>query len=390
MDEERLIEAMRFGGTGPDAPRGENDLGRFGLGLKTASLSQCRQLRVSSKTAAGIASFMWDIDHIREAGGKWSLLDGKGEGHAEALAILAERPAGTVVAWRKVDFGRHEDKPDHNAFLRALNISSGISEWSFIASSQAMQGARIMLNGRRVAAWDPFLESNEATLRSPEQPLKGPGGRVRVRGFVFPHRDRFRNEAEFEKAGGPEGWTAQQGFYVYRQKRLLSWGGWLGLGGSRAWTREEPSRLARLRIESPIPPTTNGGSISARPLRARRHAAKAVADPRRGQRRKAREVFVHRGQYGPRAKDRRSCPHLAGQSAAGASRVRHPARSRPGCACEGQASLHRARTSCTDFSTISTHSPVDRVWLDVTEQGVPPTQGKSDELIECSLRDGRA
>ena len=76
MGADRLVEAMRFGGIGPDAARPDEDLGRFGLGLKTASLSQCRQLTVASKTSAGLASFTWDIDELRNDDGGWNLIEG--------------------------------------------------------------------------------------------------------------------------------------------------------------------------------------------------------------------------------------------------------------------------------------------------------------------------
>src|SRR5262249_27183076 len=109
----------------------------------------------------------------------------------------------------------------------------------------------ITISGTPVRAWDPFLQAHEATIPQPAQKIRSPGGTVAVRGFVLPHRDRFHSEAEFDRAGGPDGWNAQQGFYVYRHRRLLSAGGWLGLGGTRAWTREEPSRLARIRIDIP-------------------------------------------------------------------------------------------------------------------------------------------
>ena len=109
---------------------------------------------------------------------------------------------------------------------------------------------QIMLNSRLITGWDPFLERHDATIPNPEQVFRAPGGRVRVRGFVLPHRDRFQTTKSSRKrrAGGMD---RAARLLCYRQKRLLSAGGWLGLGGSRAWTREEPSRLARLRIDIP-------------------------------------------------------------------------------------------------------------------------------------------
>jgi hypothetical protein len=113
---------------------------------------------------------------------------------------------------------------------------------------------RIFINGRderhRIRPWDPFLTRHPATIATPIERIQSSGGLVEIQGFVLPHRDRLIDR-EFESAAGPEGWTAQQGFYVYRGRRLMDPGGWLGLGEGRAWTREEPYKLARLRIDLP-------------------------------------------------------------------------------------------------------------------------------------------
>lgn len=386
MSEDTLIEAMRFGGFGPDTARKETDLGRFGLGLKTASLSQCRRLLVSSKTPSGITTFIWDIDHIKNNGGNWSLLDSRDTGDADPLPILADRQAGTLVAWRKVDFGRQEDRPDHAAFMRALEALEGHLAMVFhrFLAGDARRVV-ITLNGTKIGAWDPFLEANAATLPSPEQRLNGPGGKILVRGFVLPHRDRFENDSAFERAAGPEGWTAQQGFYVYRQKRLLSYGGWLGLGGSRAWTREESSRLARIRID--IPNTADHDwridirKAIARPPDALRKPLQRLAEDIR---RRAREVFVHRGQYGPR-------PQAADVSRiwevnSNSGRRRYAIRRDHELVLLARDKLTAEQRELLDalLDHIERTVPLDRVWLDVTERGVPADES-FDELANSAL-----
>jgi hypothetical protein len=387
MTEERLVEAMRFGGAGPESVRQPQDLGRFGLGLKTASHAQCRQLTVSSKTESGTTTFTWDLDHIRKAGEKWSLLEGGDPVGGAADAAFQSRRTGTLVVWRKVDFGRQEDRPDHATFLQdleRLDRHLGMVFHRFLAGDA--RRVAIRLNGRGIEAWDPFLETDEATIRTPAQPLSAPGGRVQVRGFVLPHRDRFTSEQEFERAGGPEGWTAQQGFYVYRQKRLLSWGGWLGLGGSRAWTREEPSRLARIRVD--IPNTADHEwridirKAIARPPDAIRKPLQRIAENIRS---KAREVFVHRGQYGPRAS---SAPvSKIWQINPPGARRRYAIRRDHELVVMLREKLPRQSRELLDglLDQVERTVPVDRVWLDVTEQGVPASTDPGDDLLEAAL-----
>ena len=74
MNEKELEEAMRLGSKNPKEVRDENDLGRFGLGLKSASLSQCRSLIVASKKDNRISAFSWNLDHVIEKN-DWRILE---------------------------------------------------------------------------------------------------------------------------------------------------------------------------------------------------------------------------------------------------------------------------------------------------------------------------
>jgi hypothetical protein len=387
MAEDRLVEAMRFGGIGPDAARSGTDLGRFGLGLKTASLSQCRQLTVVSKFDGALTGFTWDIDRIKKGGDRWELLEGAEGLKSDALTRLQASKSGTLVAWRKMDFGRKEDMPDHAAFLadiERLDLHVGMVFHRFLDGDA--RKIRINVNEHPVAGWDPFLETHQATIRSPEQPIQAPGGTVRVRGFVLPHRDRFANESDFERAGGPGGWTSQQGFYVYRQKRLLMAGGWLGLGKGRAWTREETSRLARIRID-----IANTGDEDwqidirkaiARPPDAVRSRLQAIADDIR---RRAREVFVHRGQYGPRApRTDVSRIWVINQNQRRRYAIQRDHELLAVLNEQLKSSGREVLKGLLDL--IERTVPVDRVWLDVSEQGVSlPADIDMDELAKSAL-----
>lgn len=113
---------------------------------------------------------------------------------------------------------------------------------------------------------------------------------------MLPHRDRLES-GDYERAGGLEGWTAQQGFYVYRNQRLLVAGGWLGLGQGRGWTREEVYRLARIRIDIPNSADADWKidirkSTARPPVELRSQLLRLAEDVRQ----RARRIFAHRGQ----------------------------------------------------------------------------------------------
>jgi hypothetical protein len=372
MTEDGLVTAMRFGGTGPLAAREATDLGRFGLGLKTASLSQCRRLTVVSRCDGRTSAFCWDLDHIRAIGDAWELLEGVPPGLEAMASRMGSRPCGTVVIWDRIDFGRRRERPTDKSFLAQIERTERHLAMVFhrYLGGDARR-VRITINGRRIRAWDPFLEHHEATILRPEQSLNSGGERISVRGFVLPHPDRFANATLMEDAAGPGGWAAQQGFYVYRQKRLLSGGGWLGLGGTRAWTREEFSRLARIRID--LPNTIDEDwridirKAQARPPEGLRPVLARIADDVR---RIAREVFFHRGRRpeGPRRDATGRIWEVHPSTAARRYTVRrdHPllvmVRERLG----EHADLLEALLDLTERTV-----PVDRIWVDAVENGPP-------------------
>lgn len=389
MTETQLVEAMRFGGVGPDQQREMHDLGRFGLGLKTASLSQARRMIVASKVAGAISAFGWDVDHMQAHGDAWTLLNMSGSLPDSVMQALDARVSGTVVCWEKIDFGRLEDRPSYEAFLADLGRVEdhlGMIFHRFLSGDARRIGIR--LNGNAIAAWDPFLESHEATIPLPVQRLTSPGGQAVVRGFVLPHRDRFRSESEFELAGGPAGWTAQQGFYIYRQKRLLSAGGWLGLGGTRAWTREEPSRLARIQVDIPNSSDRDWRidirKAQARPPDAVRGRLQGLAEDVR---RKAREVFVYRGYHGPRDKASSVEVDRIWNINPKTARRRYTINRKHELVAFLRSRLATADKGLLDgvLDLIERTVPVDRVWLDVSESGIRPTNSADEKLFEAAF-----
>lgn len=390
MTEDRLVEAMRFGGAGPAIIRDRHDLGRFGLGLKTASLSQCRRLTVCSKRDDVTTAFCWDLDHIRKAGDAWELLEGLPEDVAHLAASLSGRQSGTFVIWDRIDLGRLRERPTLKAFLAGIErVERHLAMVFHRYLGGDARRLRITINGVRIKAWDPYLEDHGATIPRPEQTLDSGGERIRVRGFILPHPDRFTNATALEAAGGPNGWAAQQGFYVYRQMRLLSAGGWLGIGGTRAWTREEFSRLARIRID--LPNTIDEDwhidirKAQARPPEALRPQLERIAADVR---RIARQVFFHRGRR-TEAEQPDGIERIWQVNPPPAARrysIRrdHPLfvmlRDRLG----GDNGVLDAALELMERTV-----PVDRIWLDTVENGPPAAPGKDPEAYSSLIDSAR-
>lgn len=296
MSDSDLEQAMRLGGKNPLCTRDNNDLGRFGLGLKTASFSQCRRLTVASKKQNKTSCMRWDIDElIKNDKDGWFLIDGPCEGSEMLLRQLDNMDSGTLVIWEKLDRVVTEGFKEQEFLNLIDSIESHLSMVFHRYLTNDTAGITININGKAIKPWDPFLLEHPSTSSSPVVQLSYSGSPVEVQCHVLPHKDKLEAR-QYEIAGGPNGWTAQQGFYVYRNKRLLLAGSWLGLGYRRSWTKEEAHKLARLRIDisnqSDFHWKIDIRKSTARPPVPIRAQLTRLAEDTRS---RARKVFAYRG-----------------------------------------------------------------------------------------------
>jgi hypothetical protein len=249
-----LLEALRFGSRRDYA---RNELGRFGLGLKTGSFSQCRQLTVVSRQAPHqprIHTRTLDLDFI-ERHDSWSVLaDERSDAIDRAHSILREGP-GTVVVWEKLDRVLPERYAESGWGRRRLNaLAAKTAEHlsmvfhRFIVGVPGREPMVLSVNGEKLAPWDPFASTEPQTqaLASEIFEIETEAGSsdVRFSGFILPPRDRFSSPEQFERLSGPLKWNRQQGLYIYRANRLVQYGGWNGLRGI-----DEHTKLARASID---------------------------------------------------------------------------------------------------------------------------------------------
>ena len=249
MDRAALVEAMRLGSRSPLEVRAADDLGRFGLGLKSAAWSQGRRLTVISKTAATeIESRCWDLDHVASTG-RWSLLHGASDDAAAALGDRLPASHGTAVVIESLDrlvgAAKEDDRGAQTRFLGHARLAHQHLAMVFHRFLSGRDRLTISVSDSVVEPWDPFMEHKPTTLRLPTEPLRLSGRTVEVAPYVLPHVSKLTPD-EHRIGAGPGGWNQQQGFYVYRARRLLVAGGWLGL---KRMQREEHHKLARIRVD---------------------------------------------------------------------------------------------------------------------------------------------
>ena len=299
MNEADLRDAMRPGSSNPRDARESDDLGRFGLGLKTASFSQARVLTVVSIVKGKKPALRrWDLDHVG-ATNRWSLLSSSPP-NFEHLAVLPEDAShGTLVLWtamdRLVDSRPDSDRGDSGAFFATVAEVRAHLEMVFHRFISE-DGLEIRVNDQLCVAWDPFLTDNKHTEKQPseDRKLTAPDGTIQkliIQPYVLPHRSKLSAE-EHRSAAGPRGWNLQQGFYLYRSRRLIVAGDWF----NSSTKPEEHHKLARIRVE--LTSEMDGAwDLDVRKSRARppallRDDFRRIASATR---KKAEEVYRQRG-----------------------------------------------------------------------------------------------
>lgn len=305
MTDDELRTAMAVAARGPGVTRSADDLGRFGMGLKTASFSQARQLTVSTTVDGGTcwSTRTWDLDTVGSTG-EWRLLRGADD-DTEAVLDRVRRGStrGTIVLWRRLQRFDIAGTSDDDTVVQRLFYADRDRVEAHLAMvfnrflSRRSRRLVLLVNGSAVRPWDPFLALNPAVQRLPVEVLPVDDRTVRVEPFVLPHPKRLEPDS-YERAGGPQGWLDQQGFYVYRRDRLILAGDWLGLRGLR---RDEKFNLARISVDIPAELDSQWGidvrKSAAVPPVAVRGALRRIGSYTRD---KAKEVITHAGRVAAR------------------------------------------------------------------------------------------
>ncbi len=252
MSADELTEAMRHGARNPLLPREPSDLGRFGLGLNTAALSQCRKLTVVSMKANGGSPIAccWDLDLInRRADWILHVLDSIEEIRAlPHYDQFASQGHGTLVVWEKLDRLTTGETGTSQAFdekVPLLREHLSLVFHRYIAGEDGIKGIQISLNDEPLESADPFFTKNKATQRLYTESFQVNGSDVTVTPYILPHISKLRQK-ERERVAESNWLRSTQGFYVYRNRRLIHYGTWFRIAHT-----EELTKLARVQVDIP-------------------------------------------------------------------------------------------------------------------------------------------
>jgi anti-sigma regulatory factor (Ser/Thr protein kinase) len=370
MSELKLFEAMRPGSQNPLEKRSRGDLGRFGLGLKTASFSQARRLTVASRLPGDtINAREWDLDYVEKIN-EWRLLIEPTADSPLWLEPLESRVSGTAVLWTNLDrLTLGEQVVDAAAHARFNDAIDHVRSYLGLIFHRFLEDRtlKISINNIPVEPWNPFFENHPATYRTPVESIPFGNSALEFRGYILPHKDKLTNQ-EFKLLGGLNGWNAHQGFYIYRNRRLLVFGDWLRLGAPSVWTRDEQYKLARIRLDISNDADSDW-QLDVKKSRARPPALirERLTDLAAKIRLQARSVFAHRGQYGPRAPAPQELERPWNSGVRNGKRVYVINRQHPMVQMILSASNNKGEIDAL-LRLLEETVPVEQIWLDTAEQ----------------------
>ena len=251
MSEAELLEAMRPGNKNPLDLRPSDDLGRFGLGLKTASFSQCRKFTVVTKKEGELSAAIWDMDFVAsQDNDEWTLQIPEDDELDQIPFADKIHETGTLVLWERMD--RLEDTTENTKLEDHLYESFDsvrkhveLIFHRFLDGEHPYRKVKITINSEGLRAHDPFNSKHPSTIFQQEEVIQVKGVPIKIQPFILPHHKKT-SAADWVKYGGDAGYLKNQGFYVYRAGRLIIYGTWFRLA-----KQAELTKLSRVRVDMP-------------------------------------------------------------------------------------------------------------------------------------------
>ena len=241
---DELTDAMRLGSINPNETRDKEDLGRFGLGLKSASFSVCRNLTVISKKDSKLNALKWDLDYIVETNSfNVIMLNDNQISQIPNIEKLDNIESGTIVMWSNFD---RISVTSNDLFDELSNLmKSAIDHIALIFHRYLLKSVLISVNNEKIKPKDPFLLHHPGTQQLQHKRIIVDGEAIEVTPYVLPHYSNLSFEDKL-LSGKVKDHNKNQGFYLYRNNRLIVWGDYLGLN-----RKSELSKNLRIRVDLP-------------------------------------------------------------------------------------------------------------------------------------------
>lgn len=250
MGYQELMDAMEIGSADPNEMRPSEDLGRFGLGMKTAAFSMAKKLLVVSKKNSKISNAEWNLDTVASED-KWEISEYDEHDMLEILQSTNtythynEWKQGTLIVISELDRLTDEaniEKSKRNFYkmIRSIKSHLAITFHRFMEEDELL----ISVNGNIIEHWNPFWIKSPSTMELAMEELFDGKNEVIVKPFILPHKNKFNSEEEYKDAAGVKDWRGHQGFYVYRNRRLLVYGTWFN-----KFKKEPAYNLARIKLD---------------------------------------------------------------------------------------------------------------------------------------------
>lgn len=247
MKKSELLEAMAIGSSDPDQHRDHLDLGRFGMGMKTAAFSLGKCLTVISKCDGILSNAQWDLDYIKQCN-QWGLKisDESNNLLMDLAPHLAQYSNGTLVCISNIDKLISEEKSSEKEKKKFFRYIENVKKHLSLVFHRFIENdeIKIRINDSDVKPWNPFIPNVRAVQELEKEEIIVDGHQIVIQPYILPHKTKFTSEEDFEKAGGYRGWLHHQGFYVYRNRRLIIFGTWFGI-----FKKEISYNLARIQLD---------------------------------------------------------------------------------------------------------------------------------------------
>ena len=250
MTYEELCQAMRYGSSNPNEMRKVGDLGRYGLGLKTASLSQCKRMTVASIKNGQFSACQWDLNALsQQESGAWTL-NILTLNECKTLPSMTEfltKVRGTIVIWQEIDCGGALTDVGHlDEKLDSTRETLALLFHRYLQGEDGLNKLEIRFNNALLLPKDPFLQYSNTTKRAIK---KGPQileGGISIVGYILPHEKEIAPSIRPRLGVTSKTLRRTQGFYIYRNKRLITYGKWFSLQA-----QGEFFKFARVQVDIP-------------------------------------------------------------------------------------------------------------------------------------------